>query len=91
MTKRKQYDSVADLLADNPSNDVLRKWVWMLWEKRQALHARVLLLEHEADCYWCDICSPGEWVRGQCDKCKELYAAVEVAEARCRAGVGEVK
>lgn len=41
------------------------------------LQAKVALLEHEADCHWCDICSPGEWTRGQCRDCGRLQEALE--------------
>jgi hypothetical protein len=44
------------------------------------LAARVAQLEHEAGCYACEICSPGEWTQGQCEECKRLHEAVKAAK-----------
>ena len=50
------------------------------WQELTVAKARVAQLEHEADCYACEICSPGEWTRGQCDECRRLDEAVQAAK-----------
>lgn len=52
----------------------------VLAEEIERLRAKVALLEHEADCHWCEICSPGYWTSKQCPECGRLQKAVKAAE-----------
>ncbi len=65
---------------EKPTKLAARKAVASWLDKIEHLQAKVALLEHEADCHWCEICSPGEWTRGQCPDCKRLQEAVKAAE-----------
>lgn len=58
---------------------------WIEWAKKlesevERLEAKVALLEHEAKCHWCEVCSPGDWTRNQCPDCERLQKALEPAE-----------
>ena len=63
-------------------NEVAPEVPWSILMAKAAaeierLQAKVALLEHEAECHWCAICSPGDWTRQQCPECARLQKAVD--------------